>query len=101
MSAGDLGSDVGTASLNATAKMAELFLKLLEKLWDSTIGKSASEKAAAIRLKEAQQEKADKKFAGKLDRRSGEVSLRALRSPSYQLHPAAAGGSWSPPGSAR
>lgn len=79
MPVSDLGSDVGTASVNASAKMAELFLKLLEKLWDSTIGKSASEKAAEARLKEAKQEKADKQFAAKLDERSGEVSLRALR----------------------
>lgn len=76
----DLGNDTGTATINATAKVVELFLALLEKIYEQAMRATDPEhRLEKAKFKEYKEEKAAKDLSRKLDSKGGYVSLRTLR----------------------
>lgn len=73
----DLGNDTGTATINATSKVVELFLALLEKIYEQTLDPEHRMKRAEF--KEYKDEKARRDMSRKLDTKGGEVALRYLK----------------------
>lgn len=79
----DLGSDTGTATVNATAKVVELFIALLNKLYEQTLDpetrlKRAQMKEAKVKAGEVKAEATAKKMDRKFDVSGGFVAMRNL-----------------------
>jgi len=81
----DLGQDTGTATLNATAKVVELFLALLNKLYEQSLDPEVRQKRAEF--KEFKAEQGRKNLSRKLDISAGEVNLKTLQKSGVALEP--------------
>lgn len=81
----DLGQDTGTATLNATAKVVELFLALLNKLYEQTLDPEKKMKRAEY--KDFKETQAQKKLDRKLDISAGEINLKTLQKSGAALEP--------------